>query len=225
MAGGHLTKRDQIVDELRRMIVSGELPRGSRLRQDELARRFNSSITPVREALRALESDALVVAEPHRGVRVAGVDFERVQATYILRRLAESFAMRRAAIRLSPLELRQAESLLASLNEYAARRDVSAIRVKNREFHFFFYERCGLPGLVQEIEALWRVFPWDLLLDSPEPAEVSEREHQSILDAVQRGEPDAAAEAMGAHLSRSFLALARRINGNDVGDPFEINGF
>ena len=225
MADAHLTKRDQIVDELRRMIVSGEMPRGSRLPQDELAKRFNSSITPVREALRALEADSLVVAEPHRGVRVAGVDFERVQATYILRRLAESFAMRRAAIRLSPHELRQADSLLANLKECAARRDVPAMRALNREFHFFFYQRCGLPGLIQEIEALWRVFPWDLLLDSPQPAETSDSEHESILDAVRRGDPDAAADAMGAHLSRSFLALARRINGAEASDPFEIHGF
>ncbi|SDI09722.1 DNA-binding transcriptional regulator, GntR family [Arthrobacter subterraneus] len=224
MSGAALTKRDQIVDELRRMIVSGEMPRGSRLPQDELAKRFNSSITPVREALRALEADALVVAEPHRGVRVAGVDFERVQATYVLRRLAESFAMRRAAIRLSPHELLQAESLLARLKESTARRDVTAMRSLNRDFHFYFYQRCGLPGLVQEIEGLWRVFPWDLLLDAPEPADISDTEHELILDAVRRSDPEAAADAMGAHLARSFLALAGRITGTDNSDPFEIHG-
>src|SRR5690554_4237286 len=81
------TKLDQIVDSLRRMILSGEVERGARLRQDALAEQFSSSITPVREALRVLESEGLVVAEPHRGVRVAAVDPTRVETIYILRRL------------------------------------------------------------------------------------------------------------------------------------------
>ena len=81
------TKRDQIVDELRRRILSGELARGERMPQDELARQFGASITPVREAMRQLEAEGLLVSEPHRGVRVAGVDVDEVTATYVVRRL------------------------------------------------------------------------------------------------------------------------------------------
>lgn len=68
--------RDRIVGDLRRRIMSGEFPRGSRMPQDELARHFDASITPVREALRLLEAEGLLVSEPHRGVRVAGVDLK-----------------------------------------------------------------------------------------------------------------------------------------------------
>jgi DNA-binding GntR family transcriptional regulator len=106
------TKRDQIFEELRRMILSGELPRGARLPQDDLARRFGASITPVREALRLLEADGIVVAEPHRGVRVAGVDLEQVKATYVLRRLSESYAMRRAMLRVSRRDMATAREAL-----------------------------------------------------------------------------------------------------------------
>ena len=223
MPGTLPTKRDQIIEELRRLILSGDLPRGSRLPQDELARRFQSSITPVREALRALEAESLVVSEPHRGVRVAGIDFERVKETYIVRRLIESFAMRRAAIRFSPHELKQAEQRLASVNDATTRHDAEAVREQNKKFHFFFYDRCGIPALVAEIATLWRVFPWDLLLDSLEPAEASESEHQTILDAVRAGDAEAAGAALEHHLSRSFLALTLRYTGEQMDDPFEID--
>lgn len=84
------------------MIAEGELARGSRIRQDVIAARFKTSITPVREALRLLEAEGMLVSEPHRGVRVADADYERVKTVYLLRRLVEPYAMRRAARRLSP---------------------------------------------------------------------------------------------------------------------------
>jgi DNA-binding GntR family transcriptional regulator len=221
-ASSPTTKRDQIVSDLRRLILSGELSRGTRLPQDELARRFQSSITPVREALRALEAESLVVAEPHRGVRVAGVDFERVKATYIVRRLTESFAMRRAAIRLSPHDLRQAEQLMNELNAATREGKPAEVRELNRKFHFFFYERCGIPSLVAEIDTLWRAFPWDLLLGSAEPSHVSETEHQDILDAVRAGDAERAGAALEAHLARSFADLTVRFTGEHSADPFDI---
>ncbi|WPU11155.1 GntR family transcriptional regulator [Pseudarthrobacter oxydans] len=217
------TKRDQIVEELRALILSGDLPRGSRLPQDELAKRFSSSITPVREALRALEAESLVISEPHRGVRVAGVDFERVKATYIVRRLTESYAMRRAAIRLSPHELRRAERLLEDLNEAARLKDPDLVRDLNKKFHFFFYERCGIPTLLEEIDTLWRAFPWDLLLAHPEPAGASEAEHRAILEAVRAGDAEQAASALESHLARSFSDLTARFTGGRSADPFDIN--
>src|SRR6185295_1137428 len=105
------TKRDQIVAHLRRQIVGGELARGERLRQDALAEQFGASITPVREAFSILESEGLVTSEPHRGVRVATVDLDRATSLYVLRRLSEPYAVGRAAVRLTELDLRSAERL------------------------------------------------------------------------------------------------------------------
>ncbi len=163
------------------------------------------------------------MSEPHRGVRVAGIDFEKIKATYIVRRLTESYAMRRAAIRLSPHDLRQAEQLLEALNEATRRGQSDQVRKLNKEFHFFFYERCSVPSLVDEIDALWQAFPWDLLLNSPEASETSETEHRAILDAVKAGDADEAASALEAHIRRSFAELTRRFTGTEVPDPFDIN--
>lgn len=207
------TKRDQIVGLLRRRILSGELARGARMPQDDLAREFGASITPVREALRQLEAEGLVVAEPHRGVRVAGVDLEQVTASYVVRRLTESYAMRRATLRLSPRDLTRARELLAA--PPATERD------RNEHFHFLLYERCGMPALVERIAAMWQAFPWDLLLDSPERAEASHAEHLEILDALEAGDPDRAAAATEQHVRSGFAAILVHLTGRSGPDPFD----
>src|SRR5207237_9391530 len=128
----------QIVDELRRRILSGTLPRGARLPQDELARDFGASSTPVREALRLLEAEGLVVAEPHRGVRVAGVDLAQVTATYVVRRLVGGYAIRRATLRLSRRDLARARELLDAgpVGGAPGPVDPGTARERNRAFHF-----------------------------------------------------------------------------------------
>lgn len=119
-APASVTKRDRIVAEIRRLIAEGELPRGQRLQQEELAVRFQTSITPVREALRQLEAEGLLMAQPNRGVRVADADFERVKFTYIQRRLIEPYAMRRAARHVSPRDLDQAGALVEAMQAAVA---------------------------------------------------------------------------------------------------------
>jgi DNA-binding GntR family transcriptional regulator len=214
------TKRDQIVDELRRGILSGDLPRGAHLPQDELARRFQASITPVREALRQLEAEGLLDARPHRGVRVAGVDLDRVTATYVVRRLIETYAMRRATSRLSRRDLAMARELLAVAEAPA---DAETARERNRRFHFLFYERCGMPALTERIAGMWQAFPWDLMLDSPTRVAASHREHLDILRALEDGDPDLVAEATERHLRNGFAPILRRLSGRDGPDPFDID--
>lgn len=217
------TKRDQIVDELRRMILSGELVRGERMPQDELARRFGASITPVREALRLLEADGLVVAEPHRGVRVAGVDLDRIKGIYVVRRLAESYAMRRATSRMSRRDLAAAREAIDAMAQAEASGDLNAVRELNRTFHFFFYERCGMPALCDQINGMWQAFPWDLMLASDERVANSRHEHLEILTAVSEGDLDAVAEATERHIRNGFAAITAHLTGAPGADPFDLD--
>jgi DNA-binding GntR family transcriptional regulator len=219
----HRTKRDVIVESLRRQILAGDLPRGARMRQDELARQFDASITPVREALRLLEAEGLLVSEPHRGARVAAVDIDKVKATYVVRRLVESYAMRRVATRLSPRDLARLRAIVERLDEAGS--DVPALRAINREFHFYFYERCGMPRLTEKIEAMWQEFPWDLMLGSPERIRASQDEHRAILAAVEAADVDAAAETTERHIAGGFAAIAQQLAETDepVPDPFLLD--
>ncbi|GLX94668.1 GntR family transcriptional regulator [Herbidospora sp. NBRC 101105] len=223
MTGSPRTKRDIIVAELRRMISAGELARGSRIRQDVLASQFNTSITPVREALRLLEAEGMLISEPHRGVRVADADYDRVKTVYLLRMAVEPYAMRRASRRLSPKDLDQARKLVEEMEAALAAGDRTTLNEKNRRFHFLFYDRCGNEGLSEEVALLWRRFPWDMLQVVESRGEEAAREHRLILEAARVGDTDALARATEVHLTNSFLALARHLVGHDVPDPFEID--
>lgn len=216
-------KRDRIFESLRRQILSGALPRGSRMPQDELARQFDASITPVREALRLLEAEGLIVSEPHRGVRVAGVDLDKVKATYITRRLVESYAMRRATSRLSQRDLARAQTLIEQMNGTKGADDLETYRHDNREFHFLFYDRCGLSGLRDQIDAMWQAFPWDLLLDTSDRTAESQQEHIDILAAVRSGDLEAVAATTELHIQKGFAGIAHRLSDRVDGDPFDID--
>ncbi len=215
-----MSKRAWIVDRLRRRILSGELARGSRLRQDALALEFGASITPVREALSQLEAEGLVVTEHNRSVCVAGIDEQQLVATYAVRRLIEGYAMQRATLRVSQRDLARAREIL---DGHRADASAEAIRDLNRAFHFHFYERCGMPALVERIGATWQAFPWDLTLHSRERLEASHREHLDILEQLATGDPARVAAATGRHLQNGFASVLERLSGRQAPDVFDIN--
>ncbi|MBW9122316.1 GntR family transcriptional regulator [Microbacterium trichothecenolyticum] len=214
------TKRDRIVQELRRRVLTGEYPRGTWLRQDELALEFKTSITPIREALRILETERIAVAEPHKGVRVAGADIDRVEAIYVNRRLVESFAVQRATSRMSRRDLAAQQRILERMGILHGS-DAIEVRDLNRAFHFGFYERSGLPELTTSIAALWDAFPWDLQLQDDQRLSRSHRDHEDILAAVVAGEAQHAAELMAGHIASGYAGLRIALIGENGPDPFD----
>lgn len=221
---GRPTKRDMIAAELRDMIIGGTLKRGEKLYQDEIAQQFSSSITPVREALGLLQAEGLLVIEPHRGVRIAEVDLDRLKAIYITRRLLETYAARRAVSRMSPRDIGHLESLQRSLGETAESQDAAEARRLNKALHFSLYEKCGLPGLVAQIEALWAIFPWDLNVAEYANVRNSDAEHQAIIDALRAHDTEGVGKALGVHLRNGFVAIIQRMTGEvEVEDSFDLD--
>lgn len=97
------------------------------------------------------------------------------------------------------------------------------VRQRNRDFHFLFYERCGMPGLTERIAGMWQAFPWDLMLTSDDRRAASRREHLDILREVEQGDPDRAAAATELHLRNGFSAILCRLADREGPDPFEID--
>ena len=217
-----MTKRDKIVAELRRKIRDGELSRGSRIQQDVLAEMFNTSITPVREALVLLEAEGLLVGEPNRGVSVADANFESVKAVYVQRMLQEPYAMQRAARRISPIELEKAEQLLERMENHSEDEVVSVPEL-NRQFHFLFYDACGNNSLSEQIELLWQKWPWDLLMVIKHRPGESRQEHREMLEAVRAGDLEGVSHATKAHLRQSFLSLGEHLTGKPIKDIYDLD--
>jgi len=218
------TKKDQIAQHLRDLITSGELARGERVHQDDLAARFDVSTTPVREALRELQAEGLLTGEPHRGVRVASVDLEELKSVYVMRRLLEPYALQRASMNVSRTDLASVREIVATMARAVEDGDDETVRQMNREFHFFLYARSGIPGLFRTIQQLWVSFPWDVLQVLEDRAPASVREHETILAALSNGTMDEVRSALEEHLRLSYLAIAAHLGETDSNDdPFVID--
>jgi len=222
MRSNGMTKRDQVAQQLRDLIASGEIPRGSRVRQDELAERFDVSITPIREAIRLLHAEGILVGEPRKGVRVAAASPDRLRSIYIVRRLLETHAMQRAARRMSAMDFRRAEDLAARTEKAFKAGDHTLVGALNRDFHFTFYDNCGLPGLVEEIETLWQNFPWDVMKVLSDRTPESLVEHRNLLKAAAAADDEAIHRHVGEHLWGSYRKLIEHLTGEEPGaDPFD----
>lgn len=224
MSVNGMTKRDQVAQALRELIASGEIPRGSRVRQDELAERFDVSITPIREAIRLLHAEGILVGEPRKGIRVAAASPDRLRSIYVVRRLLETYAMQRAARRMSAMDFRQAEDLASRMEKAYESGDHTLVGSLNRDFHFTFYDNCGLPGLLEEIETLWQNFPWDVMKVLPDRTPESLVEHRELLDSAAAGDNERMETAVGQHLWGSYRKLIEHLTGRAPdADPFDVD--
>ena len=216
-----MTKKDRVVSELRQLILSGEIPRGTRIQQDDVAAQFQVSITPVREALRELEAEGLVVGEPHRGVTVPLVDSEALKAVYVMRRLIEPYAFARASRRFSRLDIERAQELTDTMEAANVAGDAAGISAANRGFHFQFFERCGIPSLAGQLEELWDAFPWDVLM-SGDHVGGSVAEHREIMAAVEADDSHRVRGAAEAHVARSYFLIVDHLQMEPGPDPFDL---
>jgi DNA-binding GntR family transcriptional regulator len=123
------------------------------LRQDHVAREFNSSHVPVREAFRQLEAQHLVVALPRRGVRVAPLDATSVREISEMRAALEVVALRHAFLRLTPAHLAKIELALIEGESAATLLELEAA---NRTFHQALVTPCAMPRLLASLDGLQR---------------------------------------------------------------------
>ena len=203
--------------ELQDSILSGELPAGSPLRLEELAARLGMSISPVREAVRRLESLGLAVHVPHRGARVSELALDDLRDTYEVRLVLEPLAVRRAAERFTA---RDADAARARLDEYAdahARSDLRSARDAHAGFHFTLYRASGSEWLLRLIRPAWENCERyrAISLHGRSTAEV-ELEHLRILDACAEHEPERAADELASHLSATANLVARELGAEEL---------
>ena len=148
---------DMVTDELRELITDRQLSPGTPLRQRDLAERFDVSYTPVREALRRLESEGLVVTDVHRGATVARTESEEMEKNYRILAVLEALAGTLAVSKMTDPDLTEIETL--SRQVAACHPDDSRLAELNRQFHFRIYECARSPMLLLLMRLLWRSFP------------------------------------------------------------------
>lgn len=205
-----------VTDAIRRGILSGALPAGTPLVETELARRFGTSKTPVRDALRSLAGTGLVVFSDYKGAVVRSVEADMARHVFDIRRLLEPVAVARTV----QLKTFDAESAHQSLARAAVADDPTERGMANRDFHEGLYSGCGNPILLQTLSMLrdqttlislnsWATDPsWDEEAD----------EHEAILQAAQSGDGDRAAELVRQHINTFEDRALKHLENNSGSD-------
>jgi len=207
------TKTDAVARELRREIASGALAAGNRLAQRDLAERFGTSPTPVREALRQLTAEGLLSYTPNQGVTVADItarEVEELHEIYLMRSALERIATELAHRHLSRAKLEELDQLqqAAAVERRESGDDARAL---NYSFHMEIYKAAQAPRLLRVIEHLWTLFPWDTLYLHPTGEATSPDEHAAVIVALRTGTAEEAGDAMVRHIQHGYDKLKAHV--------------
>lgn len=196
-----------VFEALRKAIIEGELKDGEPLRQDEIARMFNTSRIPVREAISRLEEQGLVKSQRYKGAVVAGLSLEEATEVFDFRALVECEVIRRAVPKMSKDLLAEAR---AYCEDFAASPNPMDWGDLNRKFHGALYSACALPYHISVVDnAMDRIDRYLraqlVMSDGMERANI---EHLSILEACEMGDADRAAALTLDHIEGAKASLA-----------------
>lgn len=198
-----LTKTDLAYGQIRQAILEGHFEPGSTLDQEELAHQLDLSTTPVREALRRLESEHLVVRRAHRDTVVAPLSMTTVEESFSVRLALDPLAASLAATEAAPEERKLLQELL--LGDEPGPRPVDRVN-QHRHLHRGVYGTCHNAVLVEMLDSLWdlgdRYRLVTLQLGAIAPPIY--RDHGAILEAVIEGRSKDAAKLVHEHTSEAF---------------------
>src|SRR5215470_1600286 len=204
--GKYVSKSDMVTEVLRDLITDRQLSPGTPLRQRDLAEQFDVSYTPVREALRRLESEGLVVTDVHRGATVAHTESEELEENYRILAALEALAGSLAVAKMTDGDLAEIEALYREVA--ACEPDDERLAELNRQFHFRVYECARSPMLLLLMRLLWRSFPRGP--QAGRPHQESVRQHAELVGALTRRDEGQVAAIIREHVLGSIEYLPRR---------------
>lgn len=190
-------------------IEAGVYKPGDRLVESELAERLGVSRTPVREALQRLETQSMLTRDG-RSLIVASLDHNQLAELYTVRTELEGLAARLAARHASPEEVRVLKSMVTE-DRALLGGDPRALSRANKRFHRLVHLASHNRFLVQQLDLVYRSMA--LMATTSLAAEGRDEkalmEHQRIIEAIERGDGNAAYEALKAHISQAFETRLR----------------
>jgi DNA-binding GntR family transcriptional regulator len=188
-------------EEIERLILSGELPAGTRIGEAEMALRLGVSRGPIREAFRGLEELRLVRFEKNRGVFVRELDITEAEQNYIVRGALESLAGRLLAARVTDAQVAELRGLIGQMEKAVARRDAARYSALNHGLHRRIFEMTENGKL---IEVYGRIIKELTLFRRRSLApEATLHQHAAIVERIAARDCDGAAAALLDHVESS----------------------
>lgn len=206
--------REIVFNTLRQAILKGKIKPGERLMEVHLANELGVSRTPVREAIRMLELEGLVIMEPRKGARVAEIEQQDLKDVLELRKGLEDLAICKACERITAEELKCLDAAAAKFSKLVKASDdsdeaLTALAEADVKFHDVIYEATHNRRLVQLLnnlrEQMYR-YRMEYMKDAPS-RKLLDAEHKEICCAVRGGDVDRARKFVCAHIDNQEKAI------------------
>ena len=197
----HQPLRTLVCDELRRLIITGELAPGTRLVEDRLALRLAVSRNPVREALQTLATEGFVAITPRRGAIVAQISGEQAEELFDVRMALESLAARTAARKARPEHVARLQDVLDRAADATRTGELDLLAALNTEFHDEVVSSGGNDYLTLLVAPMAQRVQWVFRASAPQRAASSWNEHEAVLRAIAIGDEESAGVLASAHVA------------------------
>jgi len=206
--------REKIYGKVRDDITFGKFLPGERIVEDRLAEEFKTSRSPIREALRQLESDGLITFERNKGITITRLSIKQVDEIYTLRWLLESYAARLTAERFAKKDVPYLRGLQENLRMAVKNMDLRNWLHNNTLFHNFLSEHCGNSNLIRVLDNLKRrVYRYHYITVSiPGNFEAYIEHHKGMLQGCEKNDGEMAEKFMKLHLQTIKDVLINHLN-------------
>ncbi|MGA9856551.1 MAG: GntR family transcriptional regulator [Solirubrobacteraceae bacterium] len=203
---------EDVYERVRAAILDGELAPGAVMSQVALAEELGISRTPLREALRMLQSEGLVEGEPNRRVRVAPMTARDLEEVCVMRVTLEAEALRLSVPAMTSEDIARLEGHMAEMAHYANEKDYRRWNVPHKRFHRTLTEHAGervnfvLGQMFDHAERYRR------LHIGQGPSAWATPQHRDILDACKAGDRERAGALLAGHLARTGLEVSELLD-------------
>ena len=205
----YLPLRDVVFNTLRQAILRGELKPGERLMEIQLANKLGVSRTPIREAIRKLELEGLVLMIPRKGAEVAEITEKSLRDVLEVRRALEELSVQLACEKITKEEIRELERVAKEFQQVVKSSDITEIAEVDVRFHDIIYTATDNQKLIQLLnnlrEQMYRYRAEYLKRDGVFPQLIAE--HEAIIRHIENNEKEKATEVMCRHIDNQVEAV------------------
>lgn len=213
MQDAFLPLREVVFKTIRQAILTGELKPGERLMEIHLANKLGVSRTPIREAIRQLELEGLVVMVPRKGAQVASITEKSMTDVLEVRLALEKLAVELACKRITYEQKEGLKIVLLEFEKAVETDDASAIARADVDFHDAIFNATGNMRLGQMVnnlaEQMYR-FRFEYIKDKGGRQRLIE-EHRRIYDAVIKGDVATATDEISSHIKNQEASIVNQI--------------
>ena len=214
----YLPLRDVVFNTLRQAILRGELKPGERLMEIQLANKLGVSRTPIREAIRKLELEGLVLMIPRKGAEVAEITEKNMRDVLEVRKALEELAVQLACDKITKEEIEEMKKAAEDFKKILKSKDITEIAEADVRFHDIIYMATDNQKLIQLLNNLReQMYRYRVeYLKEGETRDLLVKEHEELTKAIKERNVEKAKQLSFQHIENQRMAIMRSIEAEDA---------